>query len=119
LFPALGLSVQSTRGSTGMQDRPDRPREVLIEIHVYEPCIPVRGAASLDEDRTSRAKRLTRAIRGEFLARVFEDAVLAPFVEVTESRGGDRDEIGMSRTDGADGRSILWVDRTDLVLRPQ
>lgn len=118
-FPALGVSVGSTRGSVGMQDRPDRPREISAEVHVYEPCIPVRGAYSFDEDKTSRAKRLTRRIRGEFLTAVFDDAALSPFVEVSESRGGDRDEVGMSNTDGAEGRDILWIDRTDLVIKPQ
>lgn len=117
-FPALGVSVMSTRGKSGIQDKPDRPGEILVEVHVYEPSIPVRGVQSLDQDRTSRAKKLTRKIRGEFLARVFEDHEIAPFVEVMESRGGDRDEIGQSRTDETE-RDILWIDRSDLVIRPQ
>ncbi len=110
LFPALGLAIERTEGESRFVDKPQRPGLLRGRIIVYYPSMPVRGANSMQDDRTGPAKRITRRIRGEFIEKVFASKLGSVF-RVVESRGSDRDEIGNARADER-GQSILWLDTT-------
>ncbi len=111
-FPTLGFAVTRTQGVSQYVDKPARPGLLIVEAKVYYPCLPVRGAEHLQDDRTGPAKRITRRIRGEFLEAIFASP-LGRYAEVIESRGGSIDEVGNAVTDER-GRDILWIDRTEM-----
>ncbi len=114
-FPALGIDVKISRGRSRFQDRPERPRTVDVDIYIYEPCMPVRGATSREEDRISRARKITRKIRDQYIKKIFEDTDFSGSTEVVESRGGHSDDFANARTDDRQSE-ILWVDRTRLEI---
>lgn len=116
LFPALGVAVTRTQGVSEYMDKPDRPGLLVCGVEIYYPSMPYRGAQSRQEDRTGPAKRITRRIRGLFLEELFASP-LGAYSTVMDSRGGDRNEVGMSRTDRDrrdPGAQILWIDATEL-----
>lgn len=117
-FPALGLGITATRGSSATRDKPDRPGQIEAQVFVFGVSMPMRGSRNADEDREGIARKETRRIRGAFVEKLFDDPEIGPFLEVTESRGGDRTDVGTPITDerGEQG-NLLWLDRTDLIIR--
>lgn len=117
-FPALGIGITATRGSSRAQDFPNRPAQVEAQVFVFDVSMPMRGPRSKEEDREGTARKRTRRIRDAFIEAAFRDEELRPFVEVAESRGGDINDIGEPITDekGEYG-NLLWLDRTDLVIQ--
>lgn len=116
LFPTIGVAVIRSRGASRYADKRDRPGVLIAEVMVYQPCLPARGAATKQDDRTGPAKRNTRRVRGLFLKALFaETSPLAPHVTVIESRGGAYDDVGTPVFDEG-GRNILWTDRTELEI---
>lgn len=114
-FPTLGLQVIRTFGESRYKDKPHLPEAVEVEVVLYDPCLPVRGAEHPQDDRTGSAKRRTRSLRGKFLSAIY-DSKLGPNTTVIESRAGNRNEVGLALTDER-GLDILWLDRTLLELR--
>lgn len=115
IFPTLCIDLMESRGSGKMQDRPDRPSIVEVEVIIYEPCMPVYGANSQEDDQNSRAKRITRAVRQAYLDALFKHPTLAPAIEVMFSRGAPANAYGTARVDER-RESILWADRTRLEI---
>ncbi len=111
-FPTLGISVARTRDTSRYADQPSRPGRLIVEVKIYQPCLPVRGAEHRHDDRTGPAKRTTRRIRGLFLEAVIASSI-GQHVEVVESRGGSIDGVGNAVTDER-GRDILWIDYSEL-----
>lgn len=117
-FPHLGLAVVRTQGSPeNLVDKPEWPGLFLVEVRIYHPCLPFRGASKPEDDRTGPARRITRRLRGMFL----EDLILSRFgrhhVGLPDSRGGWIDELGGTITAEYDRKTWhLWVDRTDLPI---
>lgn len=110
-FPAVGLAVERTEGESRSRDKPDLPAVVRGRIIFYHPSLPVRGADTLQDDRTGEAKSLTRRLRGEFIERVFKDSKIGRKFRVVESLAADRDPVGNAQADER-GRDILWRDQT-------
>lgn len=117
-FPASGLGITATRGPSASRDRPERPGFIEAQFFVFGVSMPMRGPRNAEEDREGMARRETRRIRGAFIERLFGDPEIGPFLEVSESRGGDTTDVGTPITDerGQQG-NLLWLDRTDLVIR--
>lgn len=116
LFPTLGLAVMRTQGRSRYADKRDRPGLLIAQVLIYHPCLPMRGAKHAQDDRTGKAKRITRRIRGRFLEAVFASSEFGPYIEVAESRGSPFDETGTPITEelGRNDRQILWADGTEL-----
>ena len=114
LFPTLGLAVERTEGESRYADKPQRPGLLRGRIITYYPAMPARGAQTRQDDRTGKAKKITRRVRGEFLEKVFASK-LGPYFRVVESRGGTIDEIGLSLADER-GESTLFLDRTEFEI---
>jgi hypothetical protein len=110
ICPPGGAFVVNARGSGRTQDAGSRPREIEAHVLFFEPCMPVMGPKSLEDDHQSRAKRITRRIADLFLDELAKHPVLAPAAEVVESRGGSRDDMGLARQEETE-RDILWVHR--------
>lgn len=113
-FPAIGVDVVRSEGPSQYMDAPDRPAQLVAQVMIYQPALPVRGSQTAQDDRTGVAKRNTRRIRGLFLAALFDERnPLSERTTVVESRGGSYDDVGNPVMDER-GNNILWVDRSEL-----
>lgn len=112
-FPHMGCIVINTTGTGKAQDAGSRPSFLDADVLIFEPAMPVNGPASLEEDRQSRAKKITRSIADDFLEKLSQHPQLGPYTEVLDDRGGSKDDMGLSRTEEEE-RDILWVHRIRL-----
>lgn len=115
LFPALGVSVERTEGESKYRDKPHLPALVRGRIIIYYPSLPAGGMSTMQDDRTGKAKKITRRLRGQLIERIYSDSRVGRNFVVVDSLASDRDAVGNAQADER-GKDILWKDQTQFVV---